>query len=384
MYMSRRTFLTASVKVVLSVTIAGSLRVARAHGINAVERPWSAAPEAMSADPRIRAMAYAILAPNCYNLQPWLAELPGDDLLILRCDLSRRLPQADPHDRRTVITFGNFLELLRMAAAQEGYLAAIEQFPMGEPLERLDGRPIASVRFTRGGAVADPLFAQAVERRTCKRPFEPQPVADAVLQQLCSAGNTAACFRASNDMALVGQVRNITSEAFAIEKRTARINLEGVRITRIGHDEVEASPDGIDLQGEAVEVALDQGALSRGLLANAHSPASERELEAYRMLCNTAQAYVWLSTAGNTRRDQLGAGRNWLRVHLKATELGLSFMPQSSALNDYAEMARLFQEMHTTLKVPSGSRLQMVGRLGYAAQMPPSPRWPVETKILNV
>ena len=384
MQINRRTFLTASAKSVLTVTTIGSLRIARAHEISRAEKPWSAAPEAKSADPRVRAMAYAILAPNAFNLQPWLAELPGDELLILRCDLARRLPQLDANDRMTVITLGNFLELLRMAAAHDGYRLVIERFPMGEPLGQLDSRPIASVRFIRGGATPDSLFAQVTERRTSKRPFEPRPVTSAVLKQLCSVNGTTAWLRASNEAALVSAIRSMASKAFAIEQHIPRIKREQVSITRFGEDEIEACPDGIDLRGDTVETALTEGKLSRLKLADPNSPATKNAEEHYRALCNTAAAYIWLSTAGNTRSDQLDAGREWLRVHLKSTELGLSFDPQSPTLNDYPEMAQPFQLMHKTLGVAPGRRVQMLSRLGYAAQSPPAPRWAVETRILNI
>ena len=62
---------------------------------------------------------------------------------------------------------------------------------------------------------------------------------------------------------------------------------------------------------------------------------------------------------------------------------GLSCQPQSPALNDYQEVLPLFHLMHGTLGVSPGRRVQMLGRLGYAAQMPPTARWAVEAKILN-
>ena len=382
MHIDRRTFLTTSAKVVLTVTTFGSVRVARAHEVSLAARPWSAAGEAMSADPRIRAMAYAILAPNAFNLQPWLAELPGEDMLMLRCDPALRLPELDAEDRMTVISFGNFLELLRMAAAKDGYRVVVEPFPEGEPFPRLDGRPIASVRFIHGGAIPDPLFPQALERRSCKRPYEPRPVNNAALTQLCSAGEAGTWVRSSRDTKLVAKIRDLALQAFVLEKHTPRINLEQVRITRFGEEQVEASPDGIDLLGTAVETAVAADTLNAVTLADADSSASQDATNLYRTLCDTAQAYVWMSTPGNSRRDQLNAGRDWLRVHLKATELGLSFDPQSPTLNSYPEVAQLAQRMHETLEVPPGRRLQMLSRLGYAAQSPPAARWAVETRIL--
>ena len=381
---TRRWFITASSAVLITVTEFGGRREVQAHGLRSSERPWSAATEATSPDPRVRAMAYAILAPNVYNLQPWLAELEGDDRLIVRCDLARRLSQSDERDRETVITFGNFLELLRMAAAHDGYMTAVTAFPEGEPGSRLDSRPIAVVRFSRGVVEADPLFAQVIDRRTCKRPFDMQrPVTDATLAQLRSAvAGGSVRLQTSNDPAVVGHVRDLAAEAYTLERRTPRINMETVRITRIGHDETEASPDGIGLTGPEVEEQLARGTLSRALLSAPASPAVAAEIERYRSLCATAGAYAWLSTGSESRTDELAAGRDWLRIHLKATELGVSFEPQSASLNAYPEMQKLFQAMHRTLDAGSGRRVQMLARLGYAAMMPPVGRWPVETRIV--
>ncbi len=382
MHIDRRTFLTTSAKVVLTVTTIGSVRVAKAHEVSLAARPWSAAGEAKSADPRIRAMAYAILAPNAFNLQPWLAELPGDDTLILRCDPTLRLPELDAEDRMTVISFGNFLELLRMAAAQDGYRVIVDAFPEGEPFPRLDGRPVASVRFIHGGAIADPLFSQALERRSSKRPYEPRRVSNNALKQLCSVGEDGTWVRASSEAKPVDRIRGLALQGFTLEKHLRRINLEQIRITRFGEEQVEASPDGIDLLGTGAEAAIAADTLNAVTLEDPDSAASHDATTLYRSLCDTAQAYVWMSTPGNSRHDQLNAGRDWLRIHLKATELGLSFDPQSPTLNSYPEIAPLARRMHETLEVPAGRRLQMLSRLGYAAQSPPAARWAVETRIL--
>ncbi|MEZ5791708.1 MAG: hypothetical protein R3D34_13315 [Nitratireductor sp.] len=43
-------------------------------------------------------------------------------------------------------------------------------------------------------------------------------------------------------------------------------------------------------------------------------------------------------------------------------------------------MAKHYQAIHTLLAKP-GETIQMLGRLGYGPQIPPSPRWPLEKKI---
>jgi hypothetical protein len=359
------------------------------------DRAWSAAPEANSADPRIRAMAFAILAPSAFNTQPWLVELPGDDMLILRCDLACRLPECDPRDRMTTIGLGGFLELLRMAAAEQDYRVDITPFPLGEQEAQLDGRPIASVKFIRGKATRDPLFAQVLERRTCKRTFQRKSVDATLLDQTRAVASGRVTLDSSNDQEFVSKIAVLASQAFELEKRTPRINQEQVRLIRIGEDEVEASPDGFQLNVGEGDIAVCAGVRSRdgvpisggvsirALLLDPESMVSQLQINRYRKLCETAAACIWLTTEGNTRHDQIEAGRGWLRLHLKATELGLSLEPQSSALNDYPEMHEIFGLLHDALGVHRGRPVQMLSRVGYAEQMWPSARWPVESKILR-
>ena len=105
---------------------------------------------------RRRFLSYALLAPNPHNRQPWLVRLDGEDGLTLFCDLDRRLPETDPFDRQITLGCGAFLELLTIAAAQEGYRADITPFPDGVSLPRLDERPVRSVAFLGGASKPQP------------------------------------------------------------------------------------------------------------------------------------------------------------------------------------------------------------------------------------
>ena len=80
--------------------------------------PWSRA--GSYDDPRMRALSWALLAPNPHNRQPWLADLSEDGAITLHVDTDRLLPHTDPFNRQITIGLGCFLELLRMAAAEDG------------------------------------------------------------------------------------------------------------------------------------------------------------------------------------------------------------------------------------------------------------------------
>ena len=103
--------------VVLAAVGAGGFVAANGPSRSA-RAPWREAGQ--ETEFRRRALSYAILAPNPHNRQPWLVRLDGDDALTLYCDLDRRLPATDPYDRQIVIGHGAFLELLALAAAEDG------------------------------------------------------------------------------------------------------------------------------------------------------------------------------------------------------------------------------------------------------------------------
>src|SRR5688572_10351268 len=115
-------------------------------------------PSAGARDPRVFALAHAVLAPNPHNRQPWLVELVGDTELRLYPDLTRLLPATDPYDRQITLGCGAFVELLALAAAERGFATVVTPFPEGEPAPRLDARPFAHIALLAGGA-RDPLFA---------------------------------------------------------------------------------------------------------------------------------------------------------------------------------------------------------------------------------
>ncbi len=382
MSVSRRSFIRiAGSSAVIAAAGAGTFAFTRTPTTALV--PWSAA--GAYADPRMRALSYAILAPNPHNRQPWLVDLGTEGEITLHCDLERLLPETDPFNRQIVIGLGCFLELLRMAAAEDGYDAAITPFPDGEPGGTVDARPVARIAFRKSdGAAPDPLFRHVLDRRSNKEPYDAtRPVSDAALAGLRAAAGLDKGVGTTNAADRVAGFRDLTWRAFEIEATTPRTYLESVRLARIGKAEIEANPDGIDLGGVFLETLGLLGVLNRQAMADPRSDAYRQGMDMYRDITGTAMAYVLVVTDTNTRRDQLDAGRAWVRMNLKAAELGIGIHPLSQALQEYPEMEALYDELHTTLGA-GNARVQMLGRLGYGPEADPSPRWPLEARIRKV
>ncbi|MEM6275532.1 MAG: twin-arginine translocation pathway signal protein [Pseudomonadota bacterium] len=343
--------------------------------------PWTAA--GGYDDSRMRALSYAILAPNPHNQQPWLVDLGTPDEITLFINQDKLLPHTDPFSRQITIGLGCFLEVLRMAALEDGLDAQVEVFPEGSDAAALDGRPVARVRLVPTGAARDPLFAHVLTRRSLKEPFDvSRPVPASSLAAL-EASVPDAMIGTSASPEFVADYRELTTEALEIELLTPRTFKESVDVMRIGARATDAQPDGIDLTGPMIEFARLGGQMTEAKLMDTTSMSFQEGMRATTDNTKTAMGYVWLVTAGNMRADQIATGAHWVRVNLAATAEGLGFQPLSQALQEYPEMATLYQKVHDRL-APDGGTVQMLCRLGYGPDVPASPRWPIDAKVIDV
>ncbi len=337
-------------------------------------------------DARRRAVAYAITAPNPHNLQPWVVDLREEGAITLRVDRDRLLRETDPLGRQILIGHGAFLELLVMALAEQGIASEVALWPQGTQTTQLqawDERPVAQVVLRPGGQ-PDPLFAQVLRRRTPKIDFDTtRPVEPARLQTLLASVSQGAGPAAGGtvDTASLEALRALCWESAQVELRTPRTMLESIRLLRVGPAEILAHRDGIALNTPFV-LAMDAlGLFDRSLAPPEGSAGYKAAAERFEGHSRTAMGFVWLAS-GNTRSDQLQAARAYVRLQLKATELGLGVHPMSQALQEFAEMAPHYERVHQlgrpAPREAAEPTVQMLCRIGYLpGDVPATPRRPV-------
>ena len=341
--------------------------------------PWERAGQ--YAEPRMRALSHAILAPNPHNMQPWLVDLSQPNTAILFVDADRLLPQTDPFNRQITIGLGCFLEVLRLAALEDGVGVSFELFPEGESARGLDARPIAVCRFAPTTEARDPLFAHVPHRRSLKEPYDmTREVATEALTKI-AASTSHFGMGSTNDPDEVAHLRDISTQAIRIEFATERTLRESVDVFRIGHREVDAKPDGIDFTGPMFEMLGRTRLFTRESSMDPDGIVARSADAAFVENMQTAMAHLWQVTPGNTRVEQIRVGQDWVRINLAATALGLGLQPLSQALQEFPEMANLHRQVHGRL-APEGGTVQMLARVGYGPQVGPSPRWPVEEKLV--
>lgn len=381
--LSRRGFIRiAGGGVILA---AGGLALARCDGMPPEAIAAWRGPGAGERDLRKRLIAFAMLAPNPHNRQPWLVDLKTPDRITLYCDRERLLPATDPYSRQIVIGHGTFLELLAQAAAAAGHRADIRYFPKGAfGPQKIDARPVAEIALTKdAGVTPDPLFAQILKRRTNREVFDAdRPLSPATAAALRSVTlDPAVRLSVEAASAKLLPLRQLAIDGLVKELRTPHTFEESIQLMRIGAGEIAKHRDGISIHGPMMWWLKRLGMLDKAALRDPSSQSFEVGLDMARDQGGSAMGFFWLSTADNTRTTQLKAGRAYVRLHLKATELGLAQQPMSQLLQEYPEMTALQAKFLAAAGAKPGETVQMLARLGYAAPTGPAPRRPLASLI---
>jgi hypothetical protein len=331
-------------------------------------------------------------------MQPWLADVRVPGEITLRLDAQRLLPATDPYGRQILMGAGAFLELLAMAAAERGHRAEIALFPDGEPGATLDGKPIARVRLVADAAVArDPLFAHVLTRRTDRRAYDatrPIAAADAARMRAAVAGLPVTfgiagrADAAAVDSERVESIRAIAREAWRIELTTEAPMMESMRVLRFGSAEIDQHRDGIAVTKPMLVTLVKLGMFDRTKFPAPDSQATVAQIKDFNTITASTTSYLWIVTEGNSRAQQIVAGRAYVRVNLAGTAAKLAMHPNEQALQEYPEVARQYQAIHTLLGTPAPRyTVQMLARVGYlpanSATAPPAPRRGLDAQLVS-
>ncbi len=386
---SRRSFIRLVGGGVVMAGAAASLQGCASSSYPAVAvQPWQ--PADLKLEIRRWMLAHALLAPNPHNRQPWIADLKRDGEISLICDGERLLPETDPFGRQILVGCGAFIELAVLAAAERGYSVSVDTFPAGEPaLTQLPkGAIVAKLTIKQDASVKpDPLFAFILKRHTNKAAYDMQrPLSDANWTLLTSSSSLANVgLRAGfvNDSATMQKMVAITRESYEIELTTVNTHLESMRLLRIGPDEISKHRDGISVNGLMPRVLTAAGMFDRMALIKKGDSNYGRMMERWQPF-ETGSGYLWLASNGNTRKQQVAAGRAYVRSHLTATSLGIDMHPLSQALQEFKEVQKPYVDMHKLLGFdPASTTLQMLARVGYGVKpADASPRRDIQTMVV--
>ena len=338
-------------------------------------------PMAGETDIRWVVLSYAILAANPHNTQPWIVDLTGPNSLDLYVDRQRLLPETDPPARQIHIGQGTFLENLELAARQHGYRARIDYFPKGEYGNMLvEDKPVASVTLNKeASSLKDPLFGTILKRQSNKRAYAETPLTAEQLTGLRSARiESRLRLTISDDTAVKQALSEIMIEAMRIETLSKSRDAETIAMFRFNDEERRQYRDGFGVAQSGMSGfkgwVAESFFLSREDIEKDSTSFGEQAVELTTKQAQSAAAFGWISTASNTRLDQVVTGRVYEHLNLTAAALGVAMHPMSQILQEYPDMQDLQKHFLRFLDIPDGHTVQMLFRLGIAEPIEHSPR----------
>ena len=336
--------------------------------------------------PISEALRYGITAPSPHNSQPWLIELTSDTEARLLFDPRRHLAEADPPGRQGHIGHGTLIEMTSIAATSLGYRCEVEILPDGEiAVSEFGTKPTAIIRLVRdAGLSVDPLFSQVLVRR-CSRLRHQGPPLDVEEQ-----GQIEAQARV-HGVAIgwvtghrLSSVLEVAARAMAIEVNDYAVFDETLRWFRFSDREIMKKGDGLDLDTAGLSglpLALARIFTRPG---NWHQGYNRGPyLSAFVDSLRTTRALLTLTTATNSMRDWIAAGRSYVRAELTGNELGLRFQPISQALQEYGKMNELRTELERLMGLVAPAKVQMLVRVGRTSQPALSPRRDLSSIVIG-
>jgi len=348
-------------------------------------------PDAALEDIRLKVIAFAILAPNPHNKQPWIVKLTGPLSFELYVDPERLLPHTDPYHRQIHIGQGTFLEVASIAASGLGYQANIDYFPQGQYGNReLQSKPVAQVTLAENARTpVDPLFSQLLDRHSNKRDYGHAPLTTAeqqgLMQFIQQTSNAELVIKSSpQDQTRLSQW---LTEAMRIETHNQARDNETIAMFRFNDEEVEKYRDGFGIAQSGVsglkKMVAETFFLSREKTEKDSTDFGNQAVDMAQSQTQSTATFAWLTTKDNQRIDQLKIGQDYCRINLQTTAMGLAQHPMSQILQEYEDMLPLQKTFKQHYNIADSDTVQMLFRLGRAQPTKHSARRLVSSIVRN-
>lgn len=307
-------------------------------------------------------LAWAVMAPSRHNSQPWTFEIEGDEVR-LYADWTRALPATDPDGRELLMACGATLANLGVAAAHFGHATSAEILPG----HRRDGL-LARVRLEErrpSSLDGEQLFEAIRRRRTNRFPLDGREPPEGLVARLVRDARREGVELRPVEEHQRPLVAELVGEGDRVQWSSARWRAE---LSAWTHFTASERRDGMPAAAHGLS---DLAAFLRPILFRLRNPA-RLEAERDRRRARTTRALLVLSTARDGKAEWLAAGEALQRILLRATAAGLC----ASYLNQAIEVPELRVRLRDALG--EAGLPQVMLRLGYGLEVPPTPRRSVE------
>ena len=313
----------------------------------------------------IQIASYASKAPSGHNTQPWKFHITDSTITVLP-NLDVALPVVDRNNRELFISLGCAVENLCIAASYFGYTTHIIECSIEAIILELTKNALT---------IEDSLFHQIEKRQTNRNIYNGNKISDGILQQLQSIPkeNGIQCYFTEINTPFANTITQYIMKGNEIQMADIAFKNELLSWMRFNKKQVEATHNGLSylvFGNPPLPRILARPIVSLFLKPNAQNKSDRKKID-------SSSHFVVCATQRDTIEEWINLGRTLQRFLLKVTEIGISY----AFLNQPCEVAALAFDLREKLPV-NKEHPTLIMRIGYAKQIPYSPRKKIETLLV--
>lgn len=313
----------------------------------------------------IQIASYASKAPSGHNTQPWKFHITDSTITVLP-NLDVALPVVDRNNRELFISLGCAVENLCIAASYFGYTTHIIECSIEAIILELTKNALT---------IEDSLFHQIEKRQTNRNIYNGNKISDGILQQLQSIPkeNGIQFYFTEINTPFANTITQYIMKANEIQMADIAFKNELLSWMRFNKKQVEATHNGLSylvFGNPPLPRILARPIVSLFLKPNAQNKSDRKKID-------SSSHFVVCATQRDTIEEWINLGRTLQRFLLKVTEIGISY----AFLNQPCEVAALAFDLREKLPV-NKEHPTLIMRIGYAKQIPYSPRKKIETLLV--
>lgn len=313
----------------------------------------------------IQIASYASKAPSGHNTQPWKFHITDSTITVLP-NLDVALPVVDRNNRELFISLGCAVENLCIAASYFGYTTHIIECSIEAIILELTKNALT---------IEDSLFHQIEKRQTNRNIYNGNKISDGILQQLQSIPkeNGIQFYFTEINTPFANTITQYIMKGNEIQMADIAFKNELLSWMRFNKKQVEATHNGLSylvFGNPPLPRILARPIVSLFLKPNAQNKSDRKKID-------SSSHFVVCTTKQDTIEEWINLGRTLQRFLLKVTEIGISY----AFLNQPCEVAALAFDLREKLPV-NKEHPTLIMRIGYAKQIPYSPRKKIETLLV--
>ncbi|MFR7686021.1 MAG: Acg family FMN-binding oxidoreductase [Bacteroides fragilis] len=313
----------------------------------------------------IQIASYASKAPSGHNTQPWKFHITDSTITVLP-NLDVALPVVDRNNRELFISLGCAVGNLCIAASYFGYTTHIIECSI----------EVIILELTKNAlTIEDSLFHQIEKRQTNRNIYNGNKISDGILQQLQSIPkeNGIQFYFTEINTPFANTITQYIMKGNEIQMADIAFKNELLSWMRFNKKQVEATHNGLSylvFGNPPLPRILARPIVSLFLKPNAQNKSDRKKID-------SSSHFVVCATQRDTIEEWINLGRTLQRFLLKVTEIGISY----AFLNQPCEVAALAFDLREKLPV-NKEHPTLIMRIGYAKQIPYSPRKKIETLLV--